>query len=294
MTNYYRYLPVSEEDEKWGLCVLNAGCSSISASDTYPHATHPQHHYFNWNNGRVLHEYQVIYITKGEGIFESASYPQTTIKEGFVILLFPGEWHRYKPNKNTGWDEYWIGFTGDVADNLVTNKFFHRETPVLPIGFHENIMNLLSEIIDKTRQEKAGYQPSISGAVLHLLGKIYSISRQSIFNKEDMVELVVNKARLIFRENIDKDIAVEKVAADLQVGYSWFRKVFKTYTGMAPGQYLIQLKIEKSKELLLDQKKSIKEVAYDLHFDSNFYFSKLFKEKTGLTPAQFRKRSGVV
>jgi AraC-like DNA-binding protein len=75
------------------------------------------------------------------------------------------------------------------------------------------------------------------------------------------------------------------------VGYSWFRKIFKNYTGMAPGQYLIQLKIEKSKELLCDTSKSIKEIAYELKFDNNFYFSKQFKEKTGLTPAQFRKKS---
>ena len=70
-----------------------------------------------------------------------------------------------------------------------------------------------------------------------------------------------------------------------------FRKVFKKYTGMAPGLYLIQLQIEKSKELLYDRGKSIKEIAYELNFDNNFYFSKLFKDKTGLTPAQFRKKN---
>jgi AraC-like DNA-binding protein len=289
MNNYYKYLPTSDEDEKWGLWVLNAGMGRINKSETYPNTNHPAHHYFTYNSGRVLQEYQIIYITRGEGSFESASCKKTELKEGTIVLLFPGEWHSYKPDILTGWDEHWIGFHGEVMHNLVKRDFFQPGKPFLHIGYNENILRIFNEIIDKTKEEKAGYQPSISGAVMHLLGKVHSSSKQQYFDTQDMVELTVNRARDIIRKNMDKDLAVEEIAGELQVGYSWFRKAFKAYTGMAPGQYLIQLKIEKSKELLLDRNKSIKEVAYDLNFDSSFYFSKLFKDKTGMTPDQFRK-----
>lgn len=106
MQNYYKYLPVSAEDEKWGLCVLNVGSSRINKSEPYPPEDHPAHHFFDWNKGRILNEYQIIYITKGEGLFESQSCMHKVVKEGTILLLFPGEWHRFKPNIQTGWDEF--------------------------------------------------------------------------------------------------------------------------------------------------------------------------------------------
>ncbi len=289
MVNYYKYLPVSSADESWGLSVLNTGCTRIVAGSSYPYATHPAHHYFNWEKGRVLHEFQVIYITKGGGIFESKSGGKQPIAEGSIIILFPEERHRYKPNKKSGWDEYWVGFDGPIVQNLLSKKFFTRANPVIPVGYHEPLLHLFLEIIDKTKEEKAGYQPLIAGTVLHLLGYIYSLSQQEKFSGQD-VDAIVNKARLLFRSNIEQNISPVDVANELQISYSRFRKIFKEYTGLAPGQFQIQLKIHKAKELLSNTSKSVKEIAFELNFESNFYFSKLFKEKTGITPVQYRNK----
>jgi AraC-like DNA-binding protein len=290
MINYYRYLPVSKEDEDWGLCVLNAGCSRIEKGVTYPPMGHPASHYFNWNQGRILHdEYQLIYIVEGEGIFESKSSKQEIITAGSVIMLFPEEWHRFKPNEETGWIEYWVGFKGSIVERLVQNYFFTPKSPVLHIGLKTALQNIFIEVIDTTTKEKAGYQPLISGCVLHLLGFIHHLVKQKEFKEEDTVETIVNKARILLRENIDEDISVEEIAKRLQVSYSWFRKIFKVYTGIAPGQYLIQLRIEKAKALLSVPSKTIKEIADELKFESVIYFARLFKEKTGLTPAKYRK-----
>jgi AraC-like DNA-binding protein len=82
---------------------------------------------------------------------------------------------------------------------------------------------------------------------------------------------------------------MEKVAEELNVSYAWFRKAFKNYTGIAPHQYLLQLRIEKARVLLSDPSLSIKEIAARLNFESAFYFSRLFKEKMGVGPEQYRK-----
>jgi len=286
LTNYYKYLPVSRIDENWGVYVLNAGFNETRVNEAYPSTSHPSHHYFNWEKGRVLNEYQLLYITKGEGLFESDSCPEQTVKEGTALLLFPGEWHRYKPKKETGWEEFWVGFKGTTIETLAKNNFIDPKHPVLHIGIQEKIFSVLSEIIDETKSEKPGYQPYVSGAVIYLLGFIHSLEKQK--NQEDLAESIVNKGRIILRRNIDQHISIENVAEELQVGYAWFRKVFKTYTGISPGQYLLQLKIERAKMLLADPTKSIKTISYELNFESMFYFSKLFKEKTGLSPENYR------
>lgn len=86
MINYYKYLPTSPEDEKWGMHVLNAGCNRICKHVDYPAHGHPAHHYFNWSTGRVLDEYQIIYIPAGNGIFESSNCDQLQVKEGTIIF----------------------------------------------------------------------------------------------------------------------------------------------------------------------------------------------------------------
>ena len=291
MISYYKYLPVTQDAVDWGLCVTAAGCGRIEHADTYPRPDHPAHHYFDWNNGRALQEYQLIYIPRGAGVFESESASRLKVDEGTIIFLFPNEWHRYKPDPGTGWDEYWVGFTGSIMDNLVKKRFFEPKRPCLPIGVNEQIVSLFDQIITHTKEEKSGYQPLISGTVVHLLGLVHSISRGNRFeDQQSMVENMVNKARILLRANVEQQISPEKVASELGLSYSWFRKTFKAYTGIAPGQYLIQLKIEKAKMLLSDRSKSVKEIAYNLNFDSSFYFSKLFKEKTGLPPEKYRRK----
>lgn len=289
MTNYFRYFPISEKDESWGLTVLNAGCTLIEKSSIYPPINHPSHHYFNWDNGRVLQEYQLIYITNGKGVFESGNCKKE-IREGSLILLFPEERHRYKPDEETGWNEYWVGFKGSFAINAIKKNFFDKSQPVFHIGFNEKIINLFIDIIQTSKEEKSGYQPVISGAIIYLLGLMYSAKKQNNIKDNDAVQLCVDKARVIIRSKIYEKISFEELAEELEVSYSWFRKVFKKYTGLAPGQYLIQLKIQKAKELLGEKSVSIKEVAYKLQFESALYFSKLFKEKVGVSPIAYKNQ----
>jgi AraC-like DNA-binding protein len=289
MVNYYKYLPTSSEDEKWGLHVLNTGCNKIKKHVAYPSPEHPSHHYFNWNKGRIMDEYQIIYITRGGGVFESINCGPQLIKPGTILFLFPGEWHRFKPNSETGWDEFWVGFKGNIIENIERHRFISKDNAVLEIGLHDTLIQLFITIIEKTRAERTGYQPLVSGIVMYLLGEIHSLTKQQNFHGEDFTESIINQARIIFRTNIEQDIAMEKIAEELNVSYAWFRKAFKTYTGIAPHQYLLQLKIEKAKTLLLDQSKTIKEIAFGLNFESAFYFSKLFKEKVGMSPELYRK-----
>ncbi|MES2277494.1 MAG: AraC family transcriptional regulator [Bacteroidota bacterium] len=290
MDNYFLYFPVSEKDESWGLTVLNSGSTKIERNSCYPPANHPSHHNFDWNKGRVLQqEYQLIYITRGGGIFESESCREE-ITEGSVILLHPKEMHRYRPHQATGWDEMWVGFKGDFIDNIIDKKYFDPSQAVFHIGFNETIVNLFNDIAKFSKQEKPGYQPVISGAIIYILGLLHSEQLQGNLQEKDNTELTVSKARVIFREKVYEKISPEEVAEELQIGYSLFRKIFKKYTGMAPGQYLIQLKIQKAKEMLADPSKLIKEIAYDLHIESSLYFCKLFKEKVGVTPVEYRNQ----
>jgi hypothetical protein len=117
-----RYLVVNQTDESWGLYITTIGFQSIASNAQYPPKEHPSSYWFKPQSGRKLQEFQLLYITSGEGVFESTHCKSTKISAGSILLLFPNEWHTYKPSKNSGWDEYWIGFKGEFIENLEQNS----------------------------------------------------------------------------------------------------------------------------------------------------------------------------
>ncbi len=282
------YMHVSESDEKWGLFCTTAGMQDVPEGSVYPIDTHPDEYNFK-SSGRILYEYQLVYIVSGKGVFQSASCPLTEISGGTMILLFPGEWHNYAPLKETGWKEYWVGFNGPIADNIIKNGFFTPESPVLSIGYSVGIENCYNEIIRTADKELHGFQLLISSIVIHILGSAY-YKNASLIYQEDRAVNIINQAKEIMRENIDNDISVNDVCDRLCVGYSWFRHKFKEHVGSSPMQYLLLLKFKRAKDLL-STKMSIKDVAYSLGFDNFSQFSNFFKRYAGESPRAFRNKT---
>ena len=135
----FKYLIVNERDKRFGLSVTTVGFQAIRAGSVYPPRNHPDAYYFTAQKGRVLHEYQLVYITKGRGTFASDTTPSVDISKGQILFLFPGQWHTYAPLQKTGWNEYYIGFEGPIIDNLVKNSFISKESQILDIGINEEL-----------------------------------------------------------------------------------------------------------------------------------------------------------
>ncbi len=283
----FKYLTHNPEDKSWGLYLTVAGSARVEPETDYPPSGHPTGYHFNWYNGRILQEYQINYITKGEGVMETrdGSYP---IREGSVILLRPNVWHRYRPLRQTGWTEHYIGFIGDMADKMIRSSELLADSPVIQIGFQENLINCFQEIFNYAVIERPGYHQVCSGLVVQILGQIISLKKSENF-RHSIIEKAIQKACLIIRDNPAKNLNIEELAHDLNVNYSMFRKAFKKYTGLSPMQYHTSLRMKQAIYLLTNTELSVKEISFNLGFCSVFYFSKLFKEKTGKTPSEFRR-----
>lgn len=289
MKNSFKYLTTGQEDAKWGIYLNVAGTSTAIANEKYPSSNHPSGYYFFWNEGRILKEYQLNYITKGEGILENR-HGVFPVKQGSLFIIFPNEWHRYKPSQKSGWEENYIGFEGKIADNFMSHHVFSSKQPVIHIGIREEIIDTYLKIFDLTEKEQPGYQQIASGMVIKLLGYIISLEKQKGFSGKRIAK-VIEEVRFMMRQNISSDFNLEKLAIQNNFGYSYFRKMFKKYTGVSPGQYHLQLKFMRAKELLISSDKSIKEISDELGFQTIYYFSNLFKKKEGISPSQYRKKN---
>jgi AraC-like DNA-binding protein len=287
---FYKYVSIGEEDNRWGMYLTGAGHIQVEKQTEYPLVDDPSHHYFHWSTGRRLSEYQILYITKGQGVFESEITGLKKVSAGDLFILFPNIWHRFKPDINTGWDEYWIEFDGDLIDHYRNQEFLNPENPVLTIGLLDDVAENYLKIIQLIKDEKPGFQYIASGILLQILGQLFASKKYQLFNGK-VIENQIRQAKLIIFENMHKTILQEEIAGGIGMGYSLYRKKFKEYTGISPAQYQINLRINKAKELLITTNKTLKEIAQTLGFDSSDYFFRLFKQKTGVTPSDFREKN---
>ncbi len=283
----FKYLIVNDMDQKFGLWVNTVGFQSIQPDSPYPLKDHPSGYFFNAQKGRVLREYQLVYITKGRGLFSSETTPEKQVCKGRLMVLFPGQWHTYHPYRQTGWNEYYIGFEGPVIDNLVKGGFLSKDNQVLEVGLNEELVSLFFRALEIAEADKISSQQYLGGIVLHIVGMILSISKNKIFEVGD-VDQKIEQAKIIMNENVFKDIDPEELAMKLNISYSWFRKVFKDYTGYAPAKYFQELKLHKAKQLLVGTSHSVKEISFMLDYKSTEHFFSLFKKRTGFTPLEYR------
>jgi len=119
----------------------------------------------------------------------------------------------------------------------------------------------------------------IAGTTLQILGLVNTLSQRLEYD-DDPVGKLISKAKFLLQESLEQPVDMEKLARELPMRYSSFRKAFKKITGGSPNQYHLNLRLNRAKDLLTSTALNINEVADHTGFDSVFYFSKLFKKKT--------------
>jgi AraC-like DNA-binding protein len=284
-SSFFRYLTYSDEDEKWQVVCTDAGRNEIGPRTEYPphKAGHPRS-FKPVAVGRTLSEYQVIYITRGSGTFETAGM-RAPVAAGSVMLLFPGVKHVYKPAYEVGWTEYWVGFKGPYADKLRSLGFLSPDRPLYEIGLRNDILASFTRILDLVRSQEPLYQIRASSAAIALVADILATDRKAAQFSHS--ESLVQKAKFLMEERIYGEINLGAICEVLCVSASHFNEVFKSYTAMTPYQYFIGIKMHKAKELLEGGAQTVKEVAFRLGFRDEHYFSRLFKSKTGVSPSHW-------
>jgi AraC-like DNA-binding protein len=285
--NYYKYFPLSEEDTQMGIYIENIGVSEVLKHEKYPLTGHPNTHYFTWEKGRLLSSFQILLISDGQGIFESDKAGIVNLMPGSIILLYPGSWHRYRPLKKTGWKEYWIGFEGEVSGMLAGSGVLSVQNPVVNIRDFEEIRNLFDSAILHSRETNPGFQLIVSGLLFQIFGQIlFAVKSRTKQSKSFMQQ--INLAKELMQGELDDSSDISKIAEKLNMGYALFRKKFKELTGLSPKQYQMQLKLGRAKSLLLGTDLPVKLIAYETGYESIYHFSKVFKEKIGCSPSQYR------
>ncbi len=99
----------------------------------------------------------------------------------------------------------------------------------------------------------------------------------------------VQKALNMVEARVKDPPSLGELASLSGLGRTYFSLVFKEVTGMRLRDYLIQVRIDKAKDLLNEADLRIKQITYEVGFRNPDYFCRIFKKKTGISPTEWRK-----
>lgn len=286
--NYFRYFPTARAAATWGFAVTAAGFTSIRPNTPYPPTRHPADHHFEWEKGRILEALQIVLITSGQGQFESKGIKPQVIKAGNAFILFPGVWHRYRPDPAVGWGESWVELRGATINRLLRQKVFTHKSPVLRGALSAELDLCLEAVHARARQPRPGFDPELATRGLAVLAA-WEHARFAPHRQTRMARAVAEAERYI-SDNLAMPVNVPQLARNLGVAYSQFRKEFKTFTGYSPWQYMLHLRLAQARRVLASSDATLEEIASRIGFSSAFHLSAAFKQAYAVAPAHWRRQ----
>lgn len=268
------------------LCVTDDVISSLYVTDIgyYPKA---KFHYRERPEGAEQHI--LIYCSEGNGkaIIDNTSY---TIEAGEFFVIPTGIPHRYEADENNSWTIYWIHFKGTVSGSLVKSilrkhhgyKGFKHDS--------ESAITLFNEIYEQLeRGYSIDYLIYSNMCLWHFFASFIHNSAYAVNNRaasKDASDLAID----FLAKNVNKMLTLQEIASSVNLSPSHFSFIFKKKTGFTPIEYFNHLKIRRACEYLLFTKMRIKEISQELGIDDQYYFSRLFSNVMGISPADYREK----
>jgi AraC-like DNA-binding protein len=288
--DYRRYLLDTPESKVWGIAVTAGGRQTCQAGTPYPPPGHPPDHQFSSENGRVLGACQIIFVAEGGGIFESRATGRVAVSAGTAFVVLPGVWHRYAPDPKTGWTEQWVELQGRTVEVLCEKGALVPEKAVVPMQRALELESLMDSIQNRLSGGGNVFDPEAAALGLHVLALLVEAPRLSAPPRR--IAAFVARAERMLMDSVDKPPPIPGLARELGIAYSYFRREFKRQTGLAPYQYVRQMRLEKARRLIGNSTDSLQVIADRLGFASPYHLSAAFKKRYGLAPDHWRRRRG--
>ena len=286
--NKIHYCPIGQIQRQFGIYITGAGKEVTKPGEPYPHDYHSSDYYFTWKNGRALAdwEYQLLYIRRGKGVIEFKRGKSILVRGGSIIILHPGEWHRYRPDPKTGWSEAYIGIGGDFVERIFAEPFFRHPPTIIQLQPDGRFDHELIALVDEIQANSVEHPYTLALKTLMLITSLFE--RPSKPHGKTAYNVMIRRANLHIAHHLGEVVDFQSLAQNCGMGYSLFRKCFQAYNGMAPLEYQIALRIRRAMHLLTSSNIPIAQIADETGFKSASYFSKFFRNRIGTSPIQFR------
>ena len=230
--------------------------------------------------------YVFEYIEKGRGYLRVNNY-NFEVKAGDVYIVPYGSSHEYGSSADDPWTKYWFNISGCLVGELLSvyklnDIFLFKNYPLKDV-----FINGLKDLENNRTIASSEIGPKI---VLDIVLKL--AAHRDYLKEKVTISPMALKLKLFLDDRVfETPPTLAEMCEHIMLSPAQANRIFKRDFGETPYQYLLNRKINAAKELLITSVRHIKEIAFSLGFTDEYYFSNIFKRKTGSAPAIFRKES---
>lgn len=248
--------------------------------------------YIKLNNKKVSIQrsridYYLIYLINGAGYYKIDGR-LIKAESGNIVIYQPNEEQDYYYLGEDNTELYWIHFTGNSVMQLLESLELTGRN-IFKVGIKTEFIQLFENIIYEINVRNHCYHSVCVSYLINLLSMFsresYALEKGIISLKKSGIEKSVIKMQMEYQ--CDYPISYYAEISNLSV-YRFIHK-FKSLMNCSPSKYIEKIRMDKSKELLIYTDLTINEISDVVGFNDPFYFSKVFKKNTGLSPTEFRK-----
>ena len=246
----------------------------------------------------------LYYVDRGGVEFNMPGGEVIELNSGKGIFFAPGDVFEYSRAKKEGANILSVFFECETLDTEVFNHRIRNFDTFERMILSElvNIGNIYFERYSKDAKGVKGTVPKkdappyvlhlVKSSVEFLLLRLYkgkNEPKHTSSASSTQSDLVVNAAVEFMYKNVRKKLSVSDVAASVKMSESNFQAVFKKITGQSVMVYFNSLKAEQAKIMIRKNVYTYGEIASELGFSSESYFSRHFKKITGMTPSEYAR-----
>ena len=232
--------------------------------------------------------YVIHYVVKGKGYFVVDGKKMIVgAYRGFILP--PGKKVTYWYDREDPWQYYWVGVSGLLAKKLIESQQANSDEPyVFTSAYKIQIIEIFEKICDacSIKDRMVAQMRALSG--MYELFSYLFCNDTTITTTTGKTDLSVEKIVGYIDENY-QTVTVKELSSVFFVHRCNLFKMFKNEMDCSIIEYIISVRIKKAKGLLKVSSMSIKEVALSTGFKNAASFCAQFKNKTGLTPTQYRR-----
>lgn len=236
-------------------------------------------------------EYLIHYIKQGSGYYICSGIVHP-IMQGDLFLIPPQKLVSYYTNPEDPFVFSWFAFSGTKSGDVMQRLGFTDSGLVRKLHSQYSISQLIETLTDLINSPAPYDDFSTLELLYGILSRItasYHLSSSYTADRSRIIPEHINKAKSYIKFNYMGNITPQTVSDYVGLERSYFSKIFRKYTGRTTQRYIMEIRIQQAKNLLETTDYTISQISSYVGIADVYYFSRAFRQITGMPPSQYRK-----
>ncbi|WP_243390701.1 AraC family transcriptional regulator [Paenibacillus sp. GM2FR] len=240
---------------------------------------------------RTIDDFELVFFPTGSRTVYENDRGEFLLDRPGIIFTCPGEPHRYRFDPFVPTRHLYVHF-----EYAAFRETFHeqgnsrgecQDWSVIAGG--SLVPSLLKQMLKIVHVKPGGWQRRGAILLLSVLEEWRAIDEDDSRSSSTLPAPII-KALDYLEQHLHRQITIEEIAASSGWTHEHFTRMFVRWIGIPPQKALLERRLRRAEQLLIQAERTIKQIAYDVGFADEHYFSRMFKRTRGVTALEFRDR----